>query len=365
MNILDITKKTPSNKLFFGEDDKIIRVDSINHSELKKLKEKSEGNTWFTKEVHYDSDRIRFAEIQDESAQRQFFLNIGYQTVMDSGASNGYLDVVRPICTDKISKMGYSRIGIEEMIHAESYSYGLEQIFGEKAEGKLDIIYTDSYIQNRMKNEIDAFSEVQKLTQEVWSGRVHPESDEVKIAILRMIMLAYLLEGIKFPHSFYVTFNLNRQYDNAIQGLAKLIKLIAHDEFEFHVPFNLHIMKILKKDPSQGYQHLFEKGWFADNLRMEAKRVQDDELEWSSYMRKLGDTPGYNEKISDHFIRYWTNHRLRGAKVDVLEDIRSNDTIQWYNIYKDINKTNSAAQETDNIGYQKAGLVNDLGSEKW
>lgn len=358
--IVDLSEKTTPNKIFFGDFDQVIRVDNISSSLAAKLKADSEGNTWFAREVKYDGDATRFAELP-AVPRRMFRLNIGYQTVMDSGVSNGYLDSVRPIVTDPIWKIVYSRIGIEEVIHAESYSYGLNQMFGSQSEEFLDIIYTDPFIKERMSSEIDAFAEIERLRSDPTTDY---ESDDTKKSVLRMLLAAYLLEGIKFPFSFFVAFTINKSYDNAIQGMARLLKLIAHDEFTFHVVTNLNVMELLRDDPSQGYSHLFTNGWFEKEITKMASLIQDQELEWMHYLLQDGPIPGFNAAIGEHFIKYWVNNRLQSLRIPVLNPgIVINDIVKWYNNYKDLNKSNTALQEADNLGYQKGALSNDLNGD--
>lgn len=357
--IIDLSKKTKGSPIFLGDFDKVLRVDDISSRAAVRLKEDSEGNTWFAKEVKYDGDAVKFSGIP-EHAKRMFQLNIGYQTVMDSGAANGYLDTVRPLVTDRIWRMLYTRIGMEETIHSESYSYGLNQIFNEKAEEFLDIIYTDPFILKRMNSEIDAFGEVEKLRH----SDIDKNSDVMKKAILRMLLAAYLLEGIKFPFSFFVSFTINKAYNSCIQGITRLLRLIGHDEFTIHVPTNLHALKLLRTDPSQGFSHLFDDGWFDQEATKMATMIATQEIEWMYYLLRDGDIPGFNAKIGEHFIKYWTNFRLVGIKVEeIFSGIVINDIITWYNNYRDISKQNAALQEADNLGYVKGGLVNDLNDE--
>ena len=53
MKVIDIDKKPENEKIFFGDFGHYIRIDSISHEVARKLKEASEGNTWFSKEVDY------------------------------------------------------------------------------------------------------------------------------------------------------------------------------------------------------------------------------------------------------------------------------------------------------------------------
>lgn len=357
MSIIDLSHPTTSPKLFLGSDDGVVRIDNVSSEIANRLKSDSEGNTWFSKEVDFGNDSTKFQSLPDV-AVRMFRLNIGYQTVMDSGASNGYLDVVSKVCTDPTWRMLYRRIGMEETIHAESYSYGLNQLVGSKSTEFLNIIYSDPVIRTRMNEEIDAFDLVKKLSD------AGDTSDEMKKALLSMIIQLYLLEGIKFPFSFFVSFTINKSYNNSIQGFTRLLRLIAHDEFSVHVVANLHAIKVLREDHSQGFSHLFSNGWFDQECTRVARLIHDQELSWNKYLLSEGSIPGYNEAIGEHFIKYWTNTRLRGVKVaELFPGIVETDIIRWYNTYRDIKNLSTALQEASNISYIKGGLLNDMTGE--
>jgi ribonucleoside-diphosphate reductase beta chain len=119
-------------KIFFGEYDHYIRVDYVSHEIAKRLKEHAEANTWFTKELNFTQD-IQNIHKLDKVALRIFQYNIAYQNLMDSGVSNSFSNILAPLCSQPIWQLLYMRIGYEETIHAESYSYALHLIFNEKA----------------------------------------------------------------------------------------------------------------------------------------------------------------------------------------------------------------------------------------
>ncbi|MBW5381454.1 ribonucleotide-diphosphate reductase subunit beta, partial [Brachyspira hampsonii] len=263
MKVIDIDKKPENEKIFFGDFGHYIRIDSVSHEIAKKLKEASEGNTWFSKEVDYKSDKTRFSSLP-EDAQRAFKLNIAYQTLMDSGVTSGFSSILNRIVTSSIWSILYARIAIEENIHAESYSYGLSEVFGHQASETLDLVYNDDFVKHRMEKEVELFGKVDELCN---LENSNASLDEKKQSILKLLIGIYLLEGIKFPFSFLVTFTINNSYDNAIAGFTKTIKLIAHDELNVHVPTGKNLMNILRKENDQGFMHLFKSGWFNDTAK--------------------------------------------------------------------------------------------------
>ena len=357
MKVIDIYKKPQAEKIFFGEFGHYLRIDSVSHNIAKKLKEASEGNTWFSKEIDYKSDKTRFSSLP-EDVQRAFKLNIAYQTLMDSGVTSGFSSIMNRIITSSIWAILYSRIAIEETIHAESYSYGLSEVFGYQSTETLDLVYNDEFVKHRMEKEVELFEDVDRLCNYEQSDI---DLEEKKKAILKLLIGIYLLEGIKFPFSFLVTFTINNSYDNAISGFTKTIKLIAHDELNVHVPTGKNLLNILRKESNQGFSHLFENGWFKETAINMTSYVVEQEISWAKYLFDYRDVSGINVAISENFIKYWAGIRLKdiGIETEYLKEKKS-DIVYWFNSYRDINKQNAALQETTNTSYQKGTLKNDL-----
>lgn len=386
--IINVDKKPAAHsKLFFGEYSGLARIDTIQYAQFKKLYESSESNTWFMNELSYTADITGWKEIPVH-AQRMFKLNICYQTLMDSSTTKIFSEIAKVSSLSEIQYL-YSRISIEENIHALSYSNALATVFGSEAEDMLDLVYSDNFVKNRMINEVDgsevflelcinngkmtkikrklknmsptnAFSLLKDINDIVFDRYVETEAeiDEAKKSLLMLLGASFLLEGIKFPFSFFVTWSINKAYDNNIQGMARLIKLIAWDEMTVHTVTGSTILGILRKDENQGFSHLFD--WFDEEMIKFTKKTVEQELEWSDYLLKDGSIPGFNKNIGEHFVKYWADRRLKELKMQPIYNEKKSDIIDWYNRYRDINSTASALQESDSLSYQKGKLKNDL-----
>lgn len=350
--IICVDKKPEEHKkLFFGEYGNFVRIDKIQYPQIKKLYETSESNTWFMNEIDYSKDISRWHNL-DDIAKRMFHLNICYQTLMDSGVTNIFNEISKVASLSELQYL-YSRISIEESIHALTYSNGLSIVFGSEAEEMLDIVYTDKVVQKRMENEVDGSEKFIRLCLK--EGR---KDDEAKKSLLMMLGATFLLEGIKFPFSFFVTWNINRVFDNSIQGFSRSLKLIAWDEMTIHTTTGSTILNILRNDESQGFSHLFE--WFDKEMEKFVKKTVKAEMEWNEYLLKDGNIDGYNKNIGEHFIKYWADKRLKEIKMQPIYNEKKSDIIDWFNSYRDINSTNSALQESEATRYQKGKLINDL-----
>ena len=363
------------NLLFFGKKSKIIRVDKVSHEIFKILKEISEGNTWFTKEVDMKQDRTSFEKLKNPNdiykttpPERIFKLNIAYQTIMDSAVTGGIPDMIIQCVSSSMLELLYRRISTEEAIHSESYSYGLMEVFGQQASGIIDLVYNDSFVKNRMKMENELFLDLFKTLTE------SEDLEEKKKALLKVLIGLYCLEGIKFPYSFLITFIINDRYDNAIPGFCRTIQLIAHDELNVHLPTTQNIWKILSTDKTQGFIDLFQSGWFTEEYKKLVDKTIEMEKEWADYLFEDSSIKGLNLESSIQFLewrKYHVTKILTGEKFDIPGlneyisdlskiDFNSNPLISFFENYRAINKQNSALQETSNVSYEKGNLKNDL-----
>jgi ribonucleotide reductase beta subunit family protein with ferritin-like domain len=86
----------------------------------------------------------------------------------------------------------------------------------------------------------------------------------------------------------------------------------------------------------------------------------DKEIEWAKYLLETGEEPGFTYEICEHFIRYWTNRRMKELHLKPFEDMKKNDIEQWFDDYRDVSNKQSALQEISNINYQLGRCLNDL-----
>lgn len=351
-------KPDPSKeKIFFGDYGNFLRIDHVLHPVARRLKEYSEGNVWFVREIDYTNDTF---ENLTDVAKRIFKLNIAFQTLMDSGVTSGMNVTMQQILTSPVWSLVYNRIASEEAVHSESYPYALIEMFGsEEAEHILDLVYEDPFIKDRLNMEVGVFQCVDDLCI-----RGSKADDRAKESILRLLLVIYVLESLKFPFSFFITFTINKVFDSSIQGVSRLIKLIAHDELTFHVPVSRAILKILREEEDQGFTHLFKNGFFDAEARDLFGSAVDSELSWTTYLLADGELPGFNYSISKHFLRYHADLRLKHLGVEPLYGEPKSEIIDWFNSYKNINLQNTAQQEAENSAYQKGILQDDLANLK-
>ena len=335
------------NKLVFGEQT-LGRLDLPYDSKFKQLAEVDEANTWFLNAVNCTNDKWKD---MPESALKKFQLTIGYQTVLDSLVPDVFR-YLSDIVTDPWLKYLYSRISTMEQIHALSYSSGVTQAFGAKATKFLDVIYTDPHIKHRIDDELEV---AKRFVKAVNSGWTNTETN--RKLLLELLVKTFVLEGVKFPFSFFTSWTLNKGYNNCSQGFSQLLLLIATDEMMVHTTTGSTFIKKLSKTPE--FKKEFNSGWFKEMATNYFKLAQEKEITWANYLLETGPEPGFTQGICEHFIEYWINRRLRELKLP-YKNVKKNDIEIWFDEYRDVKNKQSALQEISNINYQLGQCVNDL-----
>lgn len=341
-------KPTDTGKLFFG-DNTVARLDMTYDSQFKKLAETDEANVWFLNIVSCKQDR--WQEFPPEALSK-FQKTLAYQTVLDSMVPDVF-KYMSEISTDPWLEYLYSRISTMEHTHAMSYSSGVDQAFGAKANEFLDIIYTDDKIKARIDDELEIAG---RFVPAVTAG--FENTDENKKLLLELLVRVFYLEGIKFPFSFFTSWTLNRAYGNCAQGFSQLLIKIATDEMQVHTATGANVIKKLRKSPD--FVHLFTSGWFDTMAKTTLKDVVRKEKEWATYLLEDGEVPGFNQAICDHFIEYWADRRANEIGVEKQFNVVKNDIEDWFDAYRNINSKQSALQEIDNISYQLGQVQDDL-----
>jgi ribonucleoside-diphosphate reductase beta chain len=350
-NHIVCTEEVPEEswKLFFGDTGNFLRVDIIDYPGIHNIFKKMFSEVWAWTSVDFGNDALTWHNL-DDKAQRIFLYNNAYQSLMDSGVV-GIYNYLALLSSNTELSVAYQYVAQNESIHAGSYSYGLSQMFGAQAYDKINIVYEDEFIQKRMKDEVD-FSD--ELFQYVVAGK--NQDEKAKDLIFKAIVAAYALEHIKFPFSFFATWTLNKTYNNSVNGFSTLLKLIAQDELQGHTVLNANVLKILRREKRQEFQEI----WDEEFIKKYIQRVVRAEIEWSNYLIKDGEIPGFTKKVNENFIKYQADLAMKKIGLNPIYNAKKDDSIKWFDDYRNIKNQNSALQEISNNSYNKGVVKNDI-----
>ena len=310
---------------------------------------------WTPEEISLISDRENFKELPSQ-AQEVIISNLLFQTLMDSAQNRGLDSVMSELVTSSEWEAVFKTQAFFELIHSLSYSHIIREMFSSDATNIFDRIYKIDEIKHRTDKEITSYTRVREYIE----GK-HPEwtEEETKKNIITLLVQIYFLEGLKFYISFMVTYMVNYSYNDAISGVARIIKLINFDE-DMHVAVVGGLIRILMREEAEGFAELFRQDWYKETVYKIVDEIVQDELSWAEYLLSFGPIPSLTMDVFTEFMRYCANDRLSRINLDPLyPNIKKNDIVSWFDMYKDINKDNTAQQESTALNYNIGNMNMD------
>ena len=334
-------------KILLGKYNGFQRYDIIKYPFAKQIEANMRQSFWTPEEISLISDRENFKELPD-SIKEVVISNLLFQTLMDSAQNRGLDSIMSELVTSGEWEAVFKTQAFFELIHSLSYSHIIREVFSSDATEVFDRIYKIDQIKHRTDKEIYYYS----LLKEYLNG-LHDDwtDEEKKQNILKLLIYIYFLEGLKFYVSFMVTYTVNYNYDDSIQGITKIIKLINFDE-DMHVSVVGGLIRILMRDENEGFVHLFKTDWFKKEINEIVHGIVEDELMWAEYLLSFGPIKSLTMDVFNNFMKYYANERLKNISMDPLyPNVIKDDSVKWFEMYKDINKDNTAQQESTALNY--------------
>lgn len=380
IDVKNLVTPKEEEKIFGGKYSGFQRYDAPKYLFADKIEEQQRNAFWNPSEISMVTDSQKFFELPDDiqEVMKRVWL---FQTLMDSGQNKGLEEVLAEMCTNAEFEAMFKTWAYFELIHSKSYSHILRGIFVDSS-GIFDLIADYPEIQHRIDHEISLYSDVQnvyrtnkQITENVdipehldWENSlveinttnpVVPDDLDANRNIIRLMISVFFLEGIKFYVSFLVTYVINNAYGNKIPGATRIIKLINFDE-DLHTEMSRGTLKILADNPEEGFADIIKSDWYVEEVHKIAKEVFASEMDWANYLLGVGKIPTLTPHVTEEFLKYYIDFRLQELGVPVLYNQKETDVVQWFKIYKDMNKDNAAMQESDLSVYSIGILKNDL-----
>ena len=359
MNILDtgnLSDDIEKRKIFLGDYSGFQRYDVYKYPFAKKIETEMRNAFWNPEEISLNTDRMLFQELP-EGIKEILTYNLMFQTVMDSTQSRGLDAVMAELTTSPEWEAVFRTQAYFEQIHSLSYSHIIREMYPDATE-TFNRIGEMSEIHDRVNDEVALYNYLISDEYKALSD------DKKREAILEMIVRIYALEGIKFYVSFLVTYTINNSYKNAIQGFTRIIKLINFDE-DKHVSVFGGLLNILRRVDSEGFVDLIRSPEYSEMCKDIMSDVRNGELEWAKFLTSISRIPSLTNKVFTNFIDYYVSKRLNAIKVEGVNPIAADDTVNFFEIYKDIDKDNVAGQEAEKLSYNIGILRNDIPEGKF
>jgi len=221
----------------------------------------------------------------------------------------------------------------------------------------LDSIKNYPEIQHRIDKEVAAYDAL------TLTGFLYLTDDKKREKILELLIKVFALEGVKFYVSFLTTYMINNSYGNKVQGTTRLIKLINFDE-DMHVSVFGGLLNILNREDKEGFVDLMKSPQYPQMVKDTFSDVAKSEINWGKYLLGIGNIPGLTPKVLSNFVNYYVADRMNKLKIET-ENVKADDTIEWFKTYKDIDLDNVAGQESEGLAYQVGIIKNDIPEGKF
>jgi len=351
-NLKDNIGKT---KIFLGTYSGFQRFDAYQYKFAKQIEAKMRNAFWNPEEISLVADRVKYPDLP-EHAQEILTQNLLFQTLMDSGQARGLDNILCPMTTSPEWEAVFRTQAYFEHIHSLTYSHIIREVY-PNATKVFDSIKDYPEIQHRIDSEIAAYDalvsdEFQLLTD-----------DKKREQILEILVKVFALEGVKFYVSFLNTYMINNSYGNKIQGMTRLIKLINFDE-DMHVSVFGGLLNILRKTEKEGFVDLMNSPHYETMVKDTFSDVAKSEINWGKYLMNIGNIPGLTIKVLSNFVNYYVMDRMNKLKIET-KAVTADDTVQWFETYKNIDLDNVAGQESEGLAYQVGIIKNDIPEGKF
>lgn len=349
--MFQIKNNNQASNLFLAGDLGITRFDNPKYKWLKKFWLDQTSYFWRPEEINLTKDLTDFKNLLDHE-KRIFLSNIKYQILLDSVQSVSPSQAFKPYITDPMLGQWITAWEYFESIHSYSYSYIIQQVFGN-ATPIFDSITLDDEIVRRASPLIYHYENLVTLAPTIKYDDTNNLllSTEEKFKIMRTLYLAlisvYCLEGIRFYLSFACSFIFAE--NTKMEGNAKIITLIAKDE-ALHFNLVKHIINLLQ-DGKEGAEWLtVTKSCYSEVLQI-FKEVEDQELRWAEYLFKDGPLLGFNLEVAQTYLRYLVTDRAKEIGYN-LPGEKVKNPLTWMRSYLDSSVRQVAPQETEITSYR-------------
>ena len=322
----------------------VQRFEEVKYPKIQRFEETARGFFWVPEEVTLTKDKIDFKEASD-AVRHIFTSNLLRQTALDSIQGRAPGQIFSPVISIPELEALVNNWGFfETNIHSKSYSHIIRNIYGVPKE-EFNKIHNTQEIVEMAASVGRYYDELHRLNslKEVDPDRVS-EKDHVK-AIWLALNASYALEALRFMVSFATS--LAMVENRIFIGNGNIIALILQDEI-LHAEWTAWIINQVVKEDDRFAAAAEECRSEVYNMYME---VIAEEKAWADYLFKKGVVIGLNSQILRDFVDYTAFSRLRDIGVRYLEEHPKSSPIPWFNKHVNINKKQTALQESESTNY--------------
>lgn len=322
----------------------VQRFEEVRYPRIQKFEETARGFFWVPEEVTLTKDKIDFKEAT-EAIKHIFTSNLLRQTALDSIQGRAPAQIFNPVVSvPELEALVNNWSFFETNIHSKSYSHIIRNIYGVPKE-EFNKIHDTKEIVEMASSVGRYYDELHKINCQKEIGEILVSEKEHVEAIWLALNASYALEALRFMVSFATS--LAMVENRIFIGNGNIISLILQDEM-LHAEWTAYIInQVVKDDPR------FARA--ADQCSLQVYQMYLDVIEeektWAEYLFKKGVVIGLNSQILKDFVDYTAFTRLRDIGIKYPEEHPKSSPIPWFNKHVNINKKQTALQESESTNY--------------
>jgi ribonucleoside-diphosphate reductase beta chain len=328
----------------------VQRFEEVKYPRIQKFEETARGFFWVPEEVTLTKDKIDFKEAT-EAVRHIFTSNLLRQTALDSIQGRAPAQVFSPVISiPELEALVNNWSFFETNIHSKSYSHIIRNIYGVPKEEFNKIHDTREIVDmaasvGRYYDELHRINSVKEVDPESVDEKEHVR------AIWMALNASYALEALRFMVSFATS--LAMVENRIFIGNGNIIALILQDEI-LHAEWTAWIINQVQREDARFAKAAEESRGEVYQMYLE---VVAEEKAWADYLFKKGVVIGLNAQILKDFVDYTAFTRLRDIGIKYLEEHPKTTPIPWFNKHVNINKKQTALQESESTNYVIGGNV--------
>jgi len=328
----------------------VQRFEEVKYPKIAKYEELARGFFWVPEEISLTKDKMDHKDASD-AVKHIFTSNLLRQTALDSIQGRAPNQVFSPVISvPELEALVSNWSFFETNIHSKSYSHIIRNVYGVPKE-EFNKIHDTAEIVGMAANIGRYYEDLHQLNCRKELGEdigLHAH----KRAIWLALHASYALEALRFMVSFATSLAM---VENKIYiGNGNIISLILQDEI-LHADWTAWLINNAGKDDPDFIK--LEEECQEEVYTMYMEVIQEEKA-WADYLFKKGVVIGLNASILKDFVDYTAFTRLKEIGIKYLEDHPKMSPIPWFNKHVNINKKQSALQETESTNYV-IGVMSD------
>jgi len=286
------------------------------------------ANTWFPSEVNTSTEKKNFESLTDNE-QSIYKLTFAQLSFNDS-AQEEYLSDFRSLANNRLVKAVLGLQIMQEINHSKSYAVLLD------AAGNSNEVF-DLYKHNA------ALSRKNQRISEQFASNIEGGSAD---KMLLSAMASVNLEGIYFLLGFSYVYVLG----DKVPGARDMIKFIARDELNTHLPLFANIFKTIRKENSISTDII-------DKTYEMIQEAVDIELEYGNYLLDTYPIMGVTKELMEQTVYNYANDRLKKIGLDTIFPSSPETYLQkLVNKHLNMNDVRSNFFESNVSNYAKSSI---------